>query len=207
MASEVDIANLALANLGEAANVSSLDPPEGSVEAELCARFYRIARDELLAMHAWSFASRRVALAQLEQSIDQWAYQYAAPADMMSATAVLDPEAGDDYEVAGAKVPQDYAIESNADGDILICTNLEDAVLRYQAKVTDTSRFPPLFVTSLSWMLASKLAGPIIKGGAGREEAKNCYAIAARYIMQAQGADAAQRQIDIAHVPVHLAGR
>lgn len=52
MASEVDICNLALARLGDNATVASIDPPEGSAQAEHCARFYAIARDSLLEMHA-----------------------------------------------------------------------------------------------------------------------------------------------------------
>ena len=50
MASEVDICNLALGHLGDNATVASLNPPEGSVQAQHCARFYPIARDALLEM-------------------------------------------------------------------------------------------------------------------------------------------------------------
>ena len=59
MASEVDICNLALSHLGDTATIASLDPPEGSAQAEHCARFYPIARDSLLEMHAWGFATSR----------------------------------------------------------------------------------------------------------------------------------------------------
>ena len=44
MASEVEICNLALARLGDAATVVSIDPPEGSAQAEHCAMFYRPLR-------------------------------------------------------------------------------------------------------------------------------------------------------------------
>ena len=59
MSSEVAICNLALAHLGDSATVASIDPPEGSAQSEHCARFYPIARDALLEMHAWKFATRR----------------------------------------------------------------------------------------------------------------------------------------------------
>ena len=59
MASDVDICNLALSFLGDDANVSSISPPEGSQQSEHCARFYPIARDGLLQMHNWNWASRR----------------------------------------------------------------------------------------------------------------------------------------------------
>ena len=48
MASAVDICNLALSHLGDTATVASLDPPEGSAQAEHCARFYPVARDALV---------------------------------------------------------------------------------------------------------------------------------------------------------------
>ena len=56
MASVVDICNLALAHIGDDATVSSIDPPEGSAQAEHCKRFYAIARDTMLQMHNWNFA-------------------------------------------------------------------------------------------------------------------------------------------------------
>ena len=48
MPSEVDICNLALGHLGDSATVATIDPPEGSAQAEHCARFYPIARDARL---------------------------------------------------------------------------------------------------------------------------------------------------------------
>ncbi len=50
MPSVVDLCNLALAYLGDDATVASIDPPEGSAQAEHCQRFYPIARDTLLQM-------------------------------------------------------------------------------------------------------------------------------------------------------------
>ena len=79
MASEVDICNLALARLGDNATVASIDPPEGSAQAEHCARFYAIARDSLLEMHAWKFATRRVQLAKLTVPSWDWSFAYAEP--------------------------------------------------------------------------------------------------------------------------------
>ena len=58
MATEVDICNLALAHLGDDATIASLSPPEGSAQAEKAARFYPIARNTLLEMHTWNFASK-----------------------------------------------------------------------------------------------------------------------------------------------------
>jgi hypothetical protein len=65
VASEVDICNLALGHIGDSATVSSINPPEGSAQAEHCSRFYPIARDSLLEMHNWGFATKRTNLALL----------------------------------------------------------------------------------------------------------------------------------------------
>ena len=89
MASEVDICNLALARLGDNATVASIDPPEGSAQAEHCARFYAVARDSLLEMHAWKFATRRVQLAKLTVESWDWSFAYAEPTGALKLLGVL----------------------------------------------------------------------------------------------------------------------
>ena len=60
MTTPVDIANLALAHLGENGTVASIDPPEGSAQAVHLARFYPIARDALQEAYPWNFCTRRI---------------------------------------------------------------------------------------------------------------------------------------------------
>src|SRR5690606_36381904 len=95
MASEVEICKVALGHLGDTATVASLDPPEGSAQAEHCARFYPIARDALLSMHTWGFATRRIALAQLGEAPVGWHYAYALPTDALDILAVMGPGEAD----------------------------------------------------------------------------------------------------------------
>lgn len=226
MASVVEICNLALAHLGDTASVASIDPPEGSAQAEHCARFYPIARDSLLEMHTWNFAMRRQALAQLVNEWPQWQYTYALPNDIITALAVLPPEAEDDYVTkfapsdspawahnyspvvaAGMYVPQPYTIETKADGSKILMTNQENALLRYVVRVEDPARFSPLFVMALSWHLASMLAGPVIKGDQGAAEAKRCAQMMTAYLSQAKTSDADQRSIAPEHIVNWVAGR
>lgn len=219
MATEVDICNLALAHLGDTATVSSIDPPEGSAQAEHCARFYPIARDALLEMHTWNFATRKVTLAEVTNEWEQWEYAYALPSDCMTAFAIISPESTGDYtasynypgqyidgttplvNVAGY-APQPFVIEGQT-----LYTNQEDAVLRYQALVVDTTKFSQLFVSTLSWQLASMLAGPIIKGDQGAAEAKRCQQMMAMYLSQARMHSANQRDIKVEHVVPFISGR
>jgi len=214
MASDVDICNLALSHLGDTATVASLDPPEGSAQAEHCARFYPIARDSLLEMHTWGFATKRVQLAQLGAGWPEWDYAYAQPADALNILAVLPPDATDDYSqsnvpdsAGGTYVPQAFSCEIDANGADVIYTDQINAVLRYTAIVEDTTKFSPLFVMTLSWHLASMLAGPMLKGDAGAAEAKRCTAMMQAYLSKAAVSDAQQRRINPQHNVGWIAGR
>lgn len=225
MASEVEICCLALAHLGDSATVASIDPPEGSSQAEHCARFYPIARDELLEMHDWSFATLRVALAQVANSWPEWTYAYARPSDALKIIAVLDANAPADYSGAyplpswpscygglninqiGVYTPQTFACETDSSGNEIIFTNQVNAVARYKRGVTDTSKFSALFTSTLARLLASYLAGPILKGDSGIAQGKAQMAIAMGMLPQAKLADGAQQRQDTAHSVPWLAGR
>lgn len=234
MASEVDIANLALGHLGDNATVSSLYPPEGSAQAEHCARFYPIARDSLLEMHSWGFSTKRANLALLGSAWPEWQYCYQQPSDALNLLAVLPQDATSDYTepmtggsgeswlssmgVSGsdtvnvnggyltlssgigmpvAYTPQPYSSEALDDGTPVIYTNVENAVLRYTARVTDTTKFSPLFTDCLAWLLASYLAGPIIKGDVGAQMAQACYKVFLVRKADATTSDANQRRVDL----------
>lgn len=158
MASTVDICNLALAHLGDEAAVSSISPSDGSAQADHCARFYPIARDALLEMYGWDFATRRVALVETAGTpAGGWAYEYAYPSSCASIQAVLYDGQLDDTTT------QEYVVETVSDGSRVILTNVEGAYCRYTRLITDTTKYSPLFVTCLSYLLASYLAGPITK--------------------------------------------
>jgi hypothetical protein len=201
MATEVDIANLALAHLGDSATVASLDPPEGSAQAEHCAIFYPIARNTLLEVHNWKFSIRRITLAALSVPSYEWAFAYAAPSDAIRMLSVL-PANG-----SAADDSQPYDTESSDTGAGLILTDQDGATLRYTALVTDTSKFPPLFIDALAWLLASHLAGPILKGDAGKAEAKACYSAYRTILAQATVSDANQRKIRPTHTPAWIGAR
>lgn len=201
MASEVDICNLALARLGDNATVASIDPPEGSAQAEHCARFYPVARDSLLEMHAWKFATRRVLLAQLTTDTWNWSFAYAEPTGVLKLLAVLPASASSDADT------QDYEAETDGNGTPIILTDQEGASLRYVAHVTDTTVFSPLFVDALAWLLASYLAGPVLKGDAGAAMAKACLQSFMLALSNAKVSDANQRKVRPEHKPDWIAGR
>lgn len=211
MATMVDIANLALSHLGDTASVSGLYPPEGSAQAEHCARFYPIARDSLLEMHTWGFASRRMFPARLVDPPEQWRHAYGVPGDCLTVVAVLSAERDDGYAVGGDVMTAfrevDFVFESLADGTRVIYSDWPRVLLQYQARVEDTTAFSNLFTLALSWHLASLLAGPIIKGDVGAAEAKRCQQMLAVYLNMAREHDANQRDLAVNHTVPYIAGR
>lgn len=215
MASEVDICNLALSHLGNVASVASLD--EDSAEADYCRRWYPIVRDELLEKHDWSFATQRVALAQVTNPSSSWVYAYAAPSLMQRALAVLPADATDDHAEAGSTIypPRPFALEATSDGSSIILTDEFGAVLRYTALVTDAGRYPAAVVMVLAAALASKLAGPIIKGSEGATTGQRLWLLAygrdgkGGLFAEAARLDSSQKRSETrsTHTPAWLAGR
>lgn len=201
MASEIDISNLALARLGDSATISSLDPPEGSAQADHCARFYPIARDALLELSDWKFAIQRVNLAELAVDSHGWGYAYAKPANCIKILGVLSSTAGSDEE------SESYETETDTAGNEIILSDTEAAQVRYVFRVTDPTKFPPLFTEALSWLLASHLAGPVMKGDEGAKMAQTCYARAVYLAGSAAVSDANQRKVRPTHSPAWIGGR
>lgn len=169
MSSEVDICNLALSHLGDDAEVTAIAPPDGSIQSAHCARFYPIARDALLEMYPWTFATKRATVSEVENpSPDDWAYAYRLPATALRPlTALLPgvPARALSLDADAESFP--YIVEAGEDGEPVLYTNVETAVLRYIDRVDDTTKFTPLFVVALARLLAAYLAGPILKGDTG----------------------------------------
>jgi hypothetical protein len=210
MASDVDICNLALSRLGERANVSAIDPPEGSPEAEHCARFYPIARDGLLEAHPWTFAVKRsVDPPALFIRAPDGRFAHALPAGALRIIDILSGEAHRDFHngFRAESRSVDFERETTKDGVSVVLTRQEYVVIRYIARVVDTGAYSPLFVDALSWLLASHLAGPILKGETGAKMAQACYQTFRVLFGQAAAVDANQRRIHEVHAPAWIKGR
>ena len=201
MSSDLDVCNLALGFLGDSANVSSISPPEPSYQAELCAKFYPMARDNFLNMHNWGFATKRVMPASIAvptPAAGMWQYAYITPSDCLTVTRVYDPTQPNDFTTTipqandtgwwpgsttkdggntqlGAVVPVDFSVETDANGNDIIYTNQAGAAIAYTARVTDMTKAGPSFTIALAWLLASYLAGPLLKGDTGMKAAQAMY--------------------------------
>lgn len=218
MSVDVDLCNMALAHLGDDANVQSIAPPDGSMQAGQCARYYPITLKALLERHPWTFAWRRAPLTLLATAPNaQWAFAYAVPSDCLRMVKVTDVNAPDDLmaeyapdwpvdtspfattgpaQRQGVRTLQPFVVETQEDGTSILFTNQENAMGHYTRMVTDASRFPGLFFTALTYLLAAPLAGPIIKGADGRAVAMEMMKMAQVWLTQAIDHDTAQRLVD-----------
>lgn len=165
MASVSDIANLALGHVGDDSVVVNVLPPnvDNTPAAGYCARYYPLARRMLIEMFPWRFATKRVALAASDPIGNVWPYAYIKPSDAVHIVKVLSAStfaASDSF----------YSERGSALADVqngLILTGEPDAWVLYRYDVTDTTKYTPTFVTALSYLLASFIAGPIVKGSEG----------------------------------------
>lgn len=198
MSSAVDICNLALSYIGDEANVISIDPPEGSSQAGQCARFYPLALQAVMAAYPWNFALKRARLAQLVDAPEfGWQFAYAVPSDADSIVSVHWDGATDEQIVP-------FLREINQNNDDVILTDQDVAFVRYTVKVTDAGKLPPLVVACVAYLLASYLAGPIIKGDSGHKAALNMQKEFSKWFSAAKVADAQQSRIQATHKPEWL---
>lgn len=219
MATPVDISNLGLSHIGARSQIVSISPPDGTVEAGYCARFYPLVRRELLELHAWTFAAKRIALSQVTNPSTIWAYAYSLPNDCVRARRVLPLALADEYATMLFSYQQAYpnglltttftergGAQFEVEGSTLF-TNEPDAVLIYTAEVTDSNKFSPRFVTAAGMLMASYLAGPIIKGEAGARAAAQWRQAAAQYAQEAATSNANQSRESNEFMPGSLAAR
>lgn len=169
MASVVQICNMALSHIGSDARVTSISPPDGSVEAGHCATFYDLARTELLEPGSWAFSLKRATLGELTNTSDAWLYAYAKPSNCLRPLRILRPSMGVtvfNQDTITAHIDDRDSAQFDVEGDV-IYTNEPDAVLVYVQDLTDTTKFTASFTSTFSFLLGGYLAGPIIKGNEG----------------------------------------
>lgn len=211
MASKLDIWNLALSHIGSGDTID--DEAEQTLEAEQCRKFYPLALDLLLERHGWDFAIDTVPLSLLSESAPgQWTYRYSVPDDYIRAIQVL----GDISLVSAVWITNDeylrqlqdnakqYQIEVDSNEKRTIVTNEYQAQLRYVFRNTLTGSFSPGFVMTLSYLLASMIAGPIVKSAKMVASQKAAYK---SEFATATSDDANATNFKMAHLPTHMRGR
>lgn len=153
MASEVQIARLALQHIGDRFDINSLT--ESSPEAEQVNLVFDDVRDMVLREHPWKFARKYTSPAQLSGTAPgNWDYMYAYPSDAMRIIRIVNP-LGDNQP------PIRFEIARNSDDVRVILSNESEPTFEYTSRVTDPQQFDPQFVIALSYRLAQYIAIPI----------------------------------------------
>lgn len=205
----LEVANMALSMVGESARVFSLDTRiDTSAQAAECAKFFGPARDELLETYAWSFATRTLALTAVTKDAvrTDWTYAYALPSNLAAPLAVFPPgQTTIDDSVNTELVPYwrapgnaatvaangyKFAVERNANGQMVLYTHVADAVLKYAVRVSAALQWPMKFKVAVAQRLAAFLAGVFVKGDAGINMAAKFGELAQRGAGSAAATDA-----------------
>lgn len=208
MASEVDICNLALSHLGDDANVISIHPPDQSVQAQLCSSLYPMARNALFDEHNWSFTTKRVTLAELTPETLEYEYCYAAPSDLLNIIALRNAfQQRASIDGTASAMRDEYSMEVNSAGLQVIYCHFANAELIYNANAVDPGKFPPLFVNALGWLLASYLAGPLLKGDVGASAAVKMLQGYSQALSKAISSDSQNRKANRRFVPEAIRAR
>lgn len=150
---DIDIVNGALSLLGESF-ITSFD--DESYAARLATQLYAGERDELLTQYNWGFATTRAILApDATAPLFGFTYRFAPPADMLRLRGLYDSwDTYNQVNYSGSR--QTHKIE---DGYILADDN--PLYVFYIKRITDPSKFEPLFAKALQWSFALSIALPL----------------------------------------------
>lgn len=142
----VDIVNLALSKIGSA---TISDWNEATKERRTATAIYDNMRDRLLEMYPWNFAMKRAVLSTLGTTPSfEFAYAYTLPTDCIRVYELYD------YPL------EPYAVEA---GNLLTDLSSANVKIKYIAKITTESTFPPSFVNVFALAIAAEIA-PILTG-------------------------------------------
>lgn len=137
-ASDIEICNIALALVGEPSITAFTDATEAERQ---CERLYPLARDTVLRLHPWNFAEKQSQLSLAVAVPDfEFTYYFDLPADYIRVVKV-------DLAESSYRVVQ----------GTYIATDDSEVNLVYTAKITDTTKFDPLFTQAIAYYLASQL--------------------------------------------------
>jgi hypothetical protein len=142
-----EIVNMALTKLGHD-EITTIG--EANKAGRLSARWYVPVRDALLRSHPWNFAVKRASLASSATDTPEFEYEYSYPLPSDFLKMIRTYAESEGFE-------DDYRIEHGTDGTVLRSHDDADVEIEYIARVTDVSRFDPIFVQCLALNLAAAM--------------------------------------------------
>ncbi len=151
--SETKICNAALGKIGSV-RINDFDSDD-TPEAIACRLHYEITRDSLIRSHFWRFASARASLSPDTVTPKfEYSRQFILPTDFLRLKSVFSNSG-----LVTRNITFSYAIEGQR-----LLTDDSDVNLRYIKKVTDVTKFDPLFVEVLILQLALKIIAQLAGG-------------------------------------------
>ncbi len=154
MADQVQICNMALANIGSYVPIQSLS--ENSKEARACALYYDHCLDIMLREYPWNFALRTIELASLGDPPAGWGYRYQYPAGAYYLVKLGGFELRNCQDDL-SRLHSMFMIVGTESGKAIL-SNIDDATCVYVAKPENPNVMGPLFVDALSWAISSRIA-------------------------------------------------
>lgn len=212
MASQIDIWNLALSEIGTSSTVAAAN--EGSEEAIQCGIWYDTLRQTLLRSAPWAFARRQAPLSTLGSlaqgtSPYPWPYKYAYPPDALRVRYILPPVASAAEGSSGAPSRVNRFIPAY-DKNIyeqpikVLLGTVRDAQAVYIVDVTDVAQFDPSFRLALAAMLAYKVCMSLSGNVNLRADFR---AAADMAVVSARAADGNEAMPTTDHVPDWITAR
>jgi hypothetical protein len=195
----VTIVNLALAQIGAQATVSSINPSDGSAEANAAGLLYDTMMDNLFRAAHWNFTRAQVAMTMVKAAagtpenptgalatpLKPWLYAYAYPGDCIKARyiqAMLDNGIGaiplmsnsaDMSVLYTSPGAINYMVGVDKDATNVdakfIMTNAQSAELVYTRRVSDPNLWDPHFITAASSYLGAWLINALARNQRGFE--------------------------------------
>ena len=193
MPSKVDIVNMGLFNAGTASTITSIDPSDGSTEADTASVLYQPQVDNLHRTAHWNFARRQEILTLLKaaqgtlenpngtlaQPPQPWLYEYAVPEDCLKARFILpfvtNPGTtpplmtgiAPNFPAWGyvASIPFIVATDKDSSGNLVkvILTNQQQAQLVFTGRIEDPNMWDSQFVIASSALLGLFFVNPLAR--------------------------------------------
>lgn len=178
-ASEVNICNLALQQMGRSERIASL--AETTTQAgPICALQYPISRDAVLRAFPWNFAQRRASLSAFaEEPAFEYTNHFKLPSDFLFLTEI--------FESFDAPYKLETFSSSSSGAIRVILTDLgEPLKIRYTARISDATLFDPLFITTLAAHIAAEVAIPLTET---RAKAQSLWQVYQQKLIEARKID------------------
>lgn len=156
---KIELCNMALSRIG----ISPIEAiTEASEPARRCQQFYEHDRRAVLRRYPWPWATRRIELAALATTPQDYHYAYRYPADCCCLRRVFAVESDGSFRPLPERVA--YQILSDESG-LVIYTNEPRVAAEYTADVKGVELMDEMFCEALSWKLAASIAFKLTGNG------------------------------------------